>query len=75
MKIFIYSVKLWLIAVRTEAYKRCFDRMVDRYIKHNLPLSDKKITAMSHKCAGLRKNFRDEEQRLALIISRRNTAH
>lgn len=75
MKIFIYSVKLWLTAVRAEACKQCFDRMVGRYIERSLPLSDKRITAMSHKCAVLRKNFCDEEQRLALIISHRKTEH
>lgn len=53
MKLFFYAVNLWILGVYTELNKRCFDIMVDRCIRKNLPLCGTGLTRLSHRCGRL----------------------
>ncbi len=73
MKILIKSINLFLFGIYIEAYKRNFDRKIDRRISRGKDISSKSLTAQSDRCYYLYAKFREAEKNLNFDIIQKAT--
>lgn len=74
MKILFKSIYLFIFGVYVEAYKRSFDRIIDKRIKKGRSISDSRLTKMSDRSYWLYMKFKDYEKDLKYEILIRNIA-
>jgi|GEM_PF-6256478 len=67
-RILAFAIGLYFLGLWTEMYKRIFDTMTINRLNKTLPLSDKRIVAVSSRYFSLRRAFAKKEGFLQMMI-------